>query len=88
MLRTYMNENAGKYGITRMGIFGSVARNEQTEASDVDVYIEGQLHGFFALSAIKQDLEDLLGSHVDVVRLRDNMDAMLRERILDEGIYV
>ena len=54
LLRDYMQKNAGKYGISRMGIFGSVARNEQTETSDVDIYIEGQLHGFFALSGIKR----------------------------------
>ena len=37
LLRKYMVENAHKYGIMRMGIFGSVARGEQTEDSDVDV---------------------------------------------------
>lgn len=56
-----------------MGIFGSVARNEHTATSDVYIYIEGQLHGFFALAGIKQELEDLLGCKVDIVRLRDKM---------------
>ena len=83
-----MQQNATKYGIRRMGIFGSVARNEHTENSDVDIYIEGQLHGFFALSGIKQDLEERLGCKVDIVRLRDKMDSLLREQILKEGIYV
>ena len=40
LLRKYMAENAYKYGIMRMGIFGSVARGEQTAESDVDVCIE------------------------------------------------
>ena len=40
ILRDYMTKNASKYSITRMGIFGSVARGEQTEDSDVDVYLE------------------------------------------------
>ena len=69
-------------------IFGSVARGEQTENSDVDVCVEGQLHGFFALAGIKQELEELLGCKVDIVRLRDRMDSFLRERIQREGIYV
>ena len=86
LLRKYMAENAHKYGIVRMGIFGSVARGEQTENSDVGV--EGQLHGFFALAGIKQELEELLGCKVDIVRLRDRMDSFLRERIQREGIYV
>ena len=42
LLRKYMAENAYKYGIMRMGIFGSVARGEQTAESDVDVCIELQ----------------------------------------------
>ena len=88
LLRKYMAENAHKYGIVRMGIFGSVARGEQTENSDVDVCVEGQLHGSFALAGIKQELEELLGCKVDIVRLRDRMDSFLRERIQREGIYV
>ena len=87
LLRKYMAENAHKYGIVRMGIFGSVARGEQTENSDVDVCVEGQLHGFFALAGIKQELENYC-CKVDIVRLRDRMDSFLRERIQREGIYV
>lgn len=88
LLHDYMQQNASRYGILRMGIFGSVARNQHTETSDVDVYIEGQLHGFFALVGIKQELEELLGCKVDIVRLREKMDSYLREKILKEGIYV
>ena len=88
ILHKYMAENAHKYGIVRMRIFGSVARGEQTESSDVDVCVEGRLYGFFALAGIKQELEELLGCKVDIVRLRDKMDSFLRERIQKEGIYV
>lgn len=88
LLHDYMQKNAHKYGISRMGIFGSVARNEHTATSDVDIYIEGQLHGFFALSGIKRELEELLGCSVDVVRLREKMDSYLREKILKEGVSV
>ena len=88
LLRGYMQKNASRYGIVRMGIFGSVARNEQTEYSDVDVYVEGELHGFFVLSGIKCELEDLLGCKVDIVRVRKQMDSFLRDRIVKEGIYV
>ena len=88
LLRQYMTENASKYGISSMGIFGSVARGENTEQSDIDVYVEGNLHGFFALSGIKADLEELLGCPVDIVRLRERMDTFFKDRILSEGIYV
>ncbi|MEY8488818.1 nucleotidyltransferase family protein [uncultured Parabacteroides sp.] len=88
LLRMYMQQHASRYGIVRMGIFGSVARQEQKESSDIDIYIEGDLHGFFALSGIKNDLEELLGCSVDLVRLRDKMDDFLKQRIMKEGIYV
>lgn len=88
LLREYMRNNGAKYGISRMGIFGSVARQEQKDTSDVDIYIEGEIHGFFALSGIKCELEELLGCSVDVVRLRDKMDSFLKEKITKEGIYV
>ena len=48
ILRDYMAKNASKYSITRIGIFGSVARGEQTENSDVDVYLETSKPNMFA----------------------------------------
>lgn len=88
LLREYMQQSASKYGISRIGIFGSVARQEQGQGSDIDIYIEGELHGFFPLSGIKCELEELLECPVDLVRLRDQMDTFLKQRILKEGIYV
>ncbi len=40
LLRKFKQIHASEYNITRMGIFGSVARGEQTNESDVDVYFE------------------------------------------------
>ena len=57
ILRDYMAKNASKYSIIRMGIFGSVARGEQTEDSDVDVYLETSKPNMFALVHIKEDLQ-------------------------------
>lgn len=71
-----------------MGIFGSVARREQSEGSDVDIYIEGALHGMFAMGSIKAELEDLLGTTVDLVRIREGINPMLLQKIRKEGIYV
>ena len=88
ILRDYMAKNASKYSITRMGIFGSVARGEQTEDSDVDVYLETSKPSMFALVHIKDDLQTLFGCNVDIVRLRDHMYSFLRNQIEKEGIYV
>ncbi len=40
ILRQYLSTKAESYGINKIGIFGSVARNEQTEDSDVDVCVK------------------------------------------------
>lgn len=88
LLRDFKMRHAEKYGILRMGIFGSVARDQQTEDSDVDIYYEGEVQGLFLLSHLKNELEELLGASVDIVRLRDRMNELLRKRIEREGIYV
>lgn len=88
LLRKYMRENATKYGISRIGIFGSVARGEQQEGSDVDVCVEIERPSIFTLVHIKEGLERLFKCPVDVVRLRNNMDELLRNCINKDGIYV
>ena len=49
LLRTYKLQSAIRYGISRIGIFGSVARGEQQEGSDVDVYVELSSPDLFCL---------------------------------------
>ena len=87
LLRKYMRENAVKYGISRMGIFGSVARGEQHDGSDVDICVEIDRPSIFTLVHIKEELEKLFKCPVDVVRLRNNMDELLRNCINKDGIY-
>lgn len=42
LLKQFKEANAKRYGIQKMGLFGSVARGEHTEDSDVDVLYEGE----------------------------------------------
>ena len=88
LLSRYKPTAQKKYGITKLGIFGSVARGDQTLDSDVDVCYEGQVPSFLTLDMIQTELEQLLGSKVDLVRIRENMNSLLRQRILRDGIYV
>ena len=74
LLQAYKLQSAIRYGISRIGIFGSVARGEQQEGSDVDVYVELSSPDLFSLVHIKDELQQLFGCPVDVVRLRDNMN--------------
>lgn len=88
LLRMYQMQYADKYGLKRIGIFGSVARGEQTESSDVDICYEGEAMSLLRLDYMQRELEKLLGCPVDLVRIRERMNARLKERILKESIYV
>ena len=88
ILSTYKAQSAPKYGLKRLGIFGSVARGEQTEQSDVDICYEGEPPSLLTLERIQSELEHLLGSPVDLIRIRERMNNRLKQRILKEGIYV
>ena len=87
LLKSYKVIATSKYGLTKIGIFGSVARGEQTDKSDVDVCYEGKTPSFLTLDMIQTDLEKLFGARVDLVRVRDRMNGLLRQRIMKEGIY-
>lgn len=88
ILKKYMNEHSDEYGIMKIGIFGSVARNEATDDSDVDIVIQTKTPSLFNLVHIKASLEALYHTHVDIVRYRETMNPYLKDRIKQEAIYV
>ncbi len=87
LLSDYKNSSAQKYGLTKIGIFGSVARGEHTEDSDVDICIEMTHPDMFSMVHIKEDLQALLGITVDIVRIRANMNPVLLKQIRKDGVY-
>ena len=82
--REYLSEH---YGVSSMLLFGSVARNEQKEGSDVDVCVEMKPN-LFRQASVKCYLQELLGCDVDVVRLRENMNQLFKQQILRYGVRV
>lgn len=87
ILRDYKNEYAEQYSIQEIGVFGSVARDEIRDDSDVDVVIHIQRPDLFKLVGIKQELEERLHRSVDVVSYRKNMNQFLKKRIDQESVY-
>lgn len=87
-LKEFQQAKQREYHITRIGVFGSAARDEVHETSDIDVVVELGVPDLFALVGIKQDLEEMLRRSVDIVRYRDHMNAFLKERIEHEAVYV
>jgi predicted nucleotidyltransferase len=88
LLHDYKREHAAEYGIERMGIFGSVARGEQTEHSDIDVYYEGPAMGLSGNVRLLEDLERLFGTHVDIIRKHKYLKSEFVNRLEKDLIYV
>jgi len=73
-----------KHDVARASIFGSVARDEGDETSDVDILVE--LRGeksLLDLAGLKIELEEILGMGVDILTY-DSLHPLLKDRILDE----
>ncbi|NBD36038.1 MAG: nucleotidyltransferase [Chloroflexi bacterium] len=77
-----------EFNIIRIGVFGSTARDEITETSDVDVVVELERPDLLMLVGLKQELEKTLDRPVDVVRYRERMNAYLKRQIEQDAIYV
>lgn len=88
LLKEFKEQNADKYHLRSLGYFGSYARDEATEDSDVDIVFDTDAPNLFKTVEMKQDLEELLGRRADVVRLREAMNPRLKARIEREAIYV
>ena len=87
-LQENKNKFLNKYKISNMALFGSYARGENREDSDIDIAIETPLSDYFLLYDFKEELEKALHHKVDIVRIREKMNQSLRRRILQDGIYV
>jgi predicted nucleotidyltransferase len=88
MLQQFKQQFGAEYGIERIGIFGSVARGEQTESSDLDIYYEGKSLGLKSLTGLPCELEQFFGMHVDVVRKHSNLRPTFVKRIMRDIVYV
>lgn len=71
--RAYKEKFADKYGIEQLGLFGSVARGEQDEKSDIDVIIKLRRPSCFTCFGIQEELRKLFHRKVDLITLHENM---------------
>jgi predicted nucleotidyltransferase len=79
-----------QFNIIKIGIFGSYARNEQTENSDIDIIIEmprGTEDIFEKKLLLKEMLKSQFHRDVDICRERA-IKPLFREMILKDTIYV
>lgn len=87
IIRKHSSELQEQFGITSMRLFGSVARNEHREGSDVDLFVTMPPKFFNYIQAV-QYLEQLLGCHVDMIQDHKNLRPFFREQIEQDGIDI
>lgn len=84
--RDQILEIAARHGARNVRIFGSTARGEDEERSDLDLLVEMEPgRSLLDRIALGQDLEDLLDREVDVVNEKA-LHRWIRERVLSEAI--
>jgi predicted nucleotidyltransferase len=75
-----------EYGARNVRVFGSVARGEADEQSDIDFLVELEPgRTLFDLGGLQYDLEQLLRCRVDVVTER-GLKPRVQERVLREAV--
>ena len=87
-LREHKDTFSNEFSVTKIGLFGSYARNEGRDDSDIDIVVELAKPDLFHLIGIQQTIEDAFGKKVDVIRFRERMNQALRRRIEKDVIYV
>jgi len=79
---------AARHGARNVRIFGSVASGKTTGDSDLDILVRlDDDRSLLDHIALMQDLEDLLGCHVDVVEDRA-LHRLIRDRVLSEAVQL
>ena len=87
IIRSHADELQSRFGITSMMLFGSVARNEHHEGSDVDLFVT-MPPKFMNHIAAAQYLKELLGSDVDLIQEHNHMRSFFRKQIEKDGIII
>ena len=80
-------ETIRSFGVRRLGIFGSYARDEQKEGSDMDFLVEFDDATLQNYLDLKEFLAGLFGCPVDLV-FSDTVKPRLRTTIFEEAVYV
>lgn len=77
-----------QYGVGRIGIFGSYARGEEGESSDIDVLVEFERPiGLVRFMRLEEHISNLLGAKVDLVS-KKALKPNIGRRILEQVVYV
>ena len=87
-LTAFKNTSGKQFGITKLGIFGSVARQSNNEASDLDIVVEVEKPTLSLMYELRNKLVELFNCNVDLVRFRNSLRPLFKANILNDVIYV
>lgn len=87
-LKSHKNYFKEKYQISKIILFGSYSREEEKDDSDIDIAIETPVSDYFLLYDLKDELEKIFNKKIDLVRLRNKMNSVFKNRINKEGVHV
>jgi len=82
ILQGHLPELRERYAVTTIAVFGSVARGDQTAASDVDILVDLRQPVGWEIVHLQQHLEEILGLQVDLVTRK----AVIRKPLLWQSI--
>lgn len=87
-LTSYKSFLAEKFKVSELGIFGSYVKGEQTENSDLDIWVEfSEVPTLFDLVEIQDLLSETIGISVDLIE-KDSLLPGIREKVLSETVYI
>ena len=85
-LKEHYSEFKSKYNVEQIGLFGSYARDEATENSDIDIFVKMK-PSLFDMVAIKEQIENDLDKKVDIIREHKNIKPIFLKMIQKDLIY-
>ena len=88
ILKHFKETNAQKYGIIKLGLFGSYARGEQTASSDIDICLLMEEPSLFKVAGIHHELKAILKKEIDLLLLSESLQKDLINELKKDTIYV
>jgi len=82
--KSYIKEN---FEVDKIGLFGSYAKDKQTEDSDIDIYVEFKHKTFDNLAGLWNYLEELYHKKIDLFHKHKNNNSVIISNIQKDVIY-
>ena len=87
-LREHQDELRDEYYVSRIGVFGSFARGEAKENSDVDILVEfSKAVGLFHFIDLQDRLSEIIGRKVDLGE-PEALKPLIKDKVLQETVWI